>query len=121
MSNVMTPPILSPDRETSTRPPLGTVIYSKARRRLNRRTGRVVLKLQLSKAGRKLFKQTSGLIEVNVWFTLQTGGQKSLLTRFLTLFGTIPSGRRLPALGQTLANRRRVARGRRGHGRYEHR
>jgi hypothetical protein len=69
-------------------PATGTVIYSKARRRLNPRTGRVVLKLQLNKAGRKLFKQTSGSIDVNVRFTLQTGGQQSRLTRFLTLFGT---------------------------------
>jgi hypothetical protein len=81
-----------------------TVIYSKARKRLNPRTGRVVLKLRLNNTGRKLFKERIRAIEVNVRFTLQTGGQQSRITRVLTI--NPPNAPRLLG-GDTVGDKRR--------------
>ncbi|MFN8542772.1 MAG: nidogen-like domain-containing protein [Candidatus Binatia bacterium] len=60
----------------------GTVITKRIRKKLNLKTGRAVLRLQLNKAGKKLLKTTSPL-HVNVEVTVASHGDTSLLSRLV--------------------------------------
>jgi Nidogen-like len=77
--------------ETRRRPrapvPPGTVIYKPTQRKLSRKTGRVILKLHLNGAGKRLLQQSPGQpLQVSIRVTLHTNGSSFSLARLIRLF-----------------------------------